>query len=64
MSDAHEQPSGPRPWPGQEFEDPHYHDDEEAGAAPPADDEHPGRHRPRPRKPPRKLPRKRRYPDD
>lgn len=60
MSES-EQPPGDRELRHKEYEDPHYHDEDEAGGPPSDDAERP--RAPKLRKPSRKLPPPRRYED-
>jgi hypothetical protein len=62
MSDAPQEPHGQPVAHRPEYEDPHYHDDDEL----PGDDDQPAGHRPiKPRKPSRRIPppRRRHYED-
>jgi hypothetical protein len=60
MNEKPEHPAEPQPERHKEFEDPHFHDDDEL--VPQDDLERPG-HRPARRKPSRKLPTRRHYED-
>jgi hypothetical protein len=53
MSDKPETPQEPRPGPRKEFEDPHYHDEDEVA---PPDDDSPGEPRRSPKKPAHRIP--------
>jgi hypothetical protein len=61
MSEQPEHPTEPRPERNKEFEDPHFHDDEDL--VPQDDLDRPSRRPPARRKPSRKLPNRRHYED-